>query len=278
MGLMEGLVVPSFLQDHFQLNDFTPFHDEIRRWRRSSWWASTSRGAAARAVRAAAAPSLGSCIHVRARGQFGFYYTLTRVAEKHTAHQYRCCSRSSTCNCRTASGMTFDEEMAGWYFRGAVTPLPGRAAERTIAALVPASGRPANGVLVQLPRADDRRATSTNSSTATSTKRSVKGTIRFGELRGHGTATFAIDEQASRFQLSAREPGDRRSRDALPHRVRRAGRGAASPSTAASTCRRTGGGGASAIARNAAATTPRSTATCTSGCGGGADAKSGWRI
>ena len=31
MGLMEGLVLPSFLQDHFQMNDFTPFHDEIRK-------------------------------------------------------------------------------------------------------------------------------------------------------------------------------------------------------------------------------------------------------
>ena len=31
MGLMEGLVTPSFLKDHFQLNDFTPFHDEIRK-------------------------------------------------------------------------------------------------------------------------------------------------------------------------------------------------------------------------------------------------------
>src|SRR5580704_9554319 len=30
MGLMEGLVTPGFLKDHFQLNDFTPFHDEIR--------------------------------------------------------------------------------------------------------------------------------------------------------------------------------------------------------------------------------------------------------
>ncbi len=31
MGLMEGLVTPTFLKDHFQLNDFTPFHDEIRK-------------------------------------------------------------------------------------------------------------------------------------------------------------------------------------------------------------------------------------------------------
>src|SRR5262249_6366078 len=31
MGLIEGLVTPTFLKDHFQLNDFTPFHDEIRK-------------------------------------------------------------------------------------------------------------------------------------------------------------------------------------------------------------------------------------------------------
>jgi cholesterol oxidase len=30
MGLLEGLVVPSFVGEHFQLNDFTQFHDEIR--------------------------------------------------------------------------------------------------------------------------------------------------------------------------------------------------------------------------------------------------------
>jgi hypothetical protein len=31
MGLLEGLVVPTFFSDHFQLNDFTPLHDEIRK-------------------------------------------------------------------------------------------------------------------------------------------------------------------------------------------------------------------------------------------------------
>ena len=41
MGLMEGLVAPSFLKDHFQLNDFTPFHDEIRKVSAISWWAPT---------------------------------------------------------------------------------------------------------------------------------------------------------------------------------------------------------------------------------------------
>ena len=40
MGLMEGLVTPKFLQDHFQLTDFTTFHDEIRKVTATSWWAS----------------------------------------------------------------------------------------------------------------------------------------------------------------------------------------------------------------------------------------------
>src|SRR5213593_3628541 len=31
MGLIEGLVMPNFTADHFQLHDFTPFHDEIRK-------------------------------------------------------------------------------------------------------------------------------------------------------------------------------------------------------------------------------------------------------
>ena len=30
LGLLGGLVEPVFAQDHFQLNDFTPFHDDIR--------------------------------------------------------------------------------------------------------------------------------------------------------------------------------------------------------------------------------------------------------
>jgi hypothetical protein len=31
VGLIEGLLTPKFLSDHFELSDFTPFHDEIRK-------------------------------------------------------------------------------------------------------------------------------------------------------------------------------------------------------------------------------------------------------
>ncbi len=46
-------------------------------------------------------------------------------------------------------GMTFDEEMVGWYFPGAGTPAPGRDGDLTIAARIPASGTPAGAVTCQ---------------------------------------------------------------------------------------------------------------------------------
>ncbi len=40
MGLMEGLVTPTFLKDHFQLNDFTPSTTRSAKSPPISWWAS----------------------------------------------------------------------------------------------------------------------------------------------------------------------------------------------------------------------------------------------
>ena len=80
MGLMEGLVLPSFLQDHFQMNDFTPFHDEIRKISTILWWENTSR-----AFRPPCLPpddlSLG-IFHSDSAGNFGFYYMLSRTGMK----------------------------------------------------------------------------------------------------------------------------------------------------------------------------------------------------
>ena len=81
MGLMEGLVVPSFLKDHFQLNDFTPFHDEIRKVT-----ADFLVGKYITPLPPALAALLGNSslglFHTEAGGQFGFYYMLTRAAQK----------------------------------------------------------------------------------------------------------------------------------------------------------------------------------------------------
>ena len=102
MGLMEGLVVPSFLKDHFQLNDFTPFHDEIRKVS-----ADFLVGKYVTALPPALAALLGNSslglFHAEAGGQFGFYYMLTRDDGEGTAHQHAAAARSWTRNCRTAS-------------------------------------------------------------------------------------------------------------------------------------------------------------------------------
>ena len=54
------------------------------------------------------------------------------------------------------------------------------------------------------------------------TKRQIKGTMTFGDFEGMQSATFAHRRIGQPVQLSAGEPGDGRSRDALPHRIRRA--------------------------------------------------------
>ena len=102
MGLMEGLVVPSFLKDHFQLNDFTPFHDEIRKVTRRFSGGQVHDGAAAgvgfaagqfvaRAVPHAGRRTVRLLLHAHADDGEG------------AAHQSRCCVRSWMRNCRTAS-------------------------------------------------------------------------------------------------------------------------------------------------------------------------------
>jgi len=79
MGLMEGLIIPSFMQDHFQLNDFTTFHDEIRK---------VDTDLLVGKYVTALPPGLSSLLGGGAMGifhnepgssQFGFYYALSRA-------------------------------------------------------------------------------------------------------------------------------------------------------------------------------------------------------
>ncbi|MGH7866430.1 MAG: GMC family oxidoreductase, partial [Candidatus Dormibacteraceae bacterium] len=81
MGLMEGLVLPSFVQDHFQLNDFTPFHDEIRKVSDGFMV-----GKYVTAMPSGLPPALGSqslgMFHSDQNGQFGFCYMISRTDQK----------------------------------------------------------------------------------------------------------------------------------------------------------------------------------------------------
>src|SRR5207253_304025 len=80
LGLLEGLVTPNVFATHFQLNDFTPFHDEIRKVSDDFMVGKYITDLSPSVAGALPATSLG-LLHVEDVGgqkRFGLYYTLTR--------------------------------------------------------------------------------------------------------------------------------------------------------------------------------------------------------
>ena len=196
MGLMEGLVVPSFVKDHFQLNDFTPFHDEIRKVSADFMVGMYLTGLPPALAGLLGNSSLG-LFHAQANGQFGFYYTLTRMTEKEIPTN-RLLSPFLDVQLPDGVGMMFDEQMKGWYFPGLFTPAAGREGDLTIGDRIPASGDPAGAVSCVF----DGRMTVADVNEFVdgyAHESAIKGTMSFGEFEGMKTATFAIDESNSRF-------------------------------------------------------------------------------
>jgi cholesterol oxidase len=197
LGLMEGLVAPSFLKDHFQLTDFTPFHDEIR-----EITPDFMVGKYVAELPAAIAALLGNSsfglFHSEAGGKFGFYYMLSRIGAAQLPEN-SLLKPFLDVQLPDGIGLAFDETMTGWYFRGQSTPAPGRAGDVTIAQRIPASGDPAGAV--------------TCSFSARMTVRDVNefidgyehqaqmsGTINFGQFEGQSPAVFQMDSGNSSFR------------------------------------------------------------------------------
>ena len=196
-GLMEGLVTPSFLKDHFQLNDFTTFHDEIRKVSPD-----ILVGKYMTALPPAIAPlvsnsSLG-LFHSESGGEFGFYYVLTRAAGSNLPVN-SLLRPFLDAQLPDGIGMTFDEEMVGWYFPGASTPAPGRAGDLTIASRVPASGTPAGAVTCRFDAHMSVRDVN-EFIDGYEHEAQMSGTISFGQFAGQASATFPIDGANSSFQ------------------------------------------------------------------------------
>jgi len=200
MGVMEGLVVPSFVQDHFQLNDFTPLHDEIRKvsddFLVGKYILTLPAGVAALLGNS----SLG-LFHSEADGQFGFNYMLTRVASRELPTN-TLLRPFLDVRLPDGVGMTFDEQMDGWYFAGQGTPAPGREGDLTMAARVPGSvacdfsARMTIGDVNEFVDGYEHEA-------------ALKGTIHFAQFEDLGDATFAIDEANSRFHYLRINPATR---------------------------------------------------------------------
>ena len=196
MGLMEGMVTPSFLKDHFQLNDFTPFHDEIHRV--------TDDFLVGKYV-AQLPPALATLVgnqslglfHAEAAGKFGFYYMLTRMTGTGLP-EATLLKPFLDAQLPDGVGMTFDEKMEGWYFNGMAEPAAGRDGDLTIGARIPATGDPAGGAACVF----DGRMTIRDVNEFVDGyehEASIKGTMTFGGFEGMGQSSFAIDESASRF-------------------------------------------------------------------------------
>src|SRR3984957_4140889 len=196
MGLIEGLIVPSLLTDHFQLNDFTPFHDEIRKVTADFMvgkYVTTLPGATAELV----ANSTLGLFHTEAGGQFGFYYMLTRVAGKQFPTNTLLRPFLDT-QLPDGVGMTFNEQMVGWYFPGQFTPGPGLAGDLTIAQRIPASGDPPGAVTCSFEAKMTIRDVN-EFVDGYEHEAQISGTISFGQFEGQGPATFAIDASNSQF-------------------------------------------------------------------------------
>ena len=129
MGLMEGLVVPTFLKDHFQLNDFTPFHDEIRKVS-DDFLVGQVHDAAARRAAAAVRKLVAGPVPYRSRRPVRL---LLHADALRTGLPTNTLLRPFLdVQLPDGVGMTFDEQMDGWYFPGQGTPAPGREGDLTI--------------------------------------------------------------------------------------------------------------------------------------------------
>jgi hypothetical protein len=196
MGLLEGLLTPTFLQDHFQLNDFTTFHDEIRKVSDD-----LLVGKYVTQLPPAVASLLGSStlglFHTESNGQFGFYYMLSRATQAELPENTLLRPFLDT-QLPDGLGMTFDETMVGWYFPGEHTPAPGRVGDLTIAQRIPASGSPQGGVECtfngHMIIGDMNEFVDGYQHEAR-----IRGTMVFGQFEGIGPATFQIDEANSQF-------------------------------------------------------------------------------
>ncbi len=184
-GLLEGLLTPRFLKDHFELHDFTPFHDEIRKLGDGTLVGKYVAQLPDGLSTIAPAGSLG-LFHVEGAGRFGFYYVLTR-AEQRRLPANTVLRPFLDVHLPDGLSMTFDEEMVGWY-----APGPGE----------PSATRPAGAVdcafrlrmtvrdlneFIEAPAHEARPA----------------GTIRFGTLDGHADVTRTVEEARSAFRYLA---------------------------------------------------------------------------
>ena len=185
MGLLEGMIVPSFLSDHFQLRDFTPFHDEIRKISDDLLIGKYIGALPPGFPVNAATPSLG-ILQTEPGGQFGFYYLLTRTTQK-SIRMLTILRPFLDAQLPDGVGLIFDELMAGSSWAGDPAPKPGTP-------FTPPDGASPASFQVRMIIDDVNSFVE-----GVEHEARLKGTITFDSLAGQGPGTYTVDESASRF-------------------------------------------------------------------------------
>jgi cholesterol oxidase len=198
MGLIEGLIVPSFVEDHFRLDDFTPFHDEIRAVDDDFMLGKWVTGLPA--IAGSLPPASLGILHVEEHDgtrRVGFYYTLTRNATE-ALPSIALLRPWLDVHLPTGVGLSFDEEMVGWYFPGVLSEGQGREAAAAIARRASGQGQPPGAVpcSVQLRMTIDDL---NEFIEGTAHEARPSGTLRFGSFEGSTPAVFQVETAASAF-------------------------------------------------------------------------------
>ena len=203
MGLIEGLVLPSFLKEHFQLNDFTTFHDEIRKVDKDMLigkWVT----AIPPVLASQPGPASLGIFQTEAGGQFGFYYTLSRTTNKGLPTN-RLLSPFLGARLPDGVSLKFSEEMTGWYFPGVLAPGPGRDGDLAIARRIPASGIP-EGVVSCGFKAGMVVRDLNEFIDGAEHEAQLMGTISLDRFEGEESVTLAMDADNSRFNYMRVNP------------------------------------------------------------------------
>lgn len=207
MGLLEGLVIPSFAQDHFQLNDFTPFRDEIRKVTADLFVGRYITGGFSGFSSLLNGPDLGVLHAVPGSDAVGVYYTLSRTGAQ-ALPTSPLLAPFLDARLPDGLGMTFDETMTGWFFEGA-SAAAGKEGDLRIAERIPRSGAPAGGVdarfQVRIAVRDVNEFIDGLAHEA-----GMSGAITFARFQGKADVTYPVDEQSSSFQYLVvnRETGE----------------------------------------------------------------------
>ncbi len=199
LGLLEGVSEAVFAQDHFQMNDFTPFHDEIRSVEKDFMVGKYVTASLPGFMDFFGPNSLGLFHQETSPGgspQFSFYYTLRR-SQLGQLPETGFLQPLLNIRLPDGLGMTFDEEMVGYYFPG-LSVSPGREGDLEIEAKVPSTGALQGSMdcsfQVRMTIRDLNEFIEGSEHEAR-----LDGTINFGDFAGKGPATFHIDPQKSYF-------------------------------------------------------------------------------